>query len=107
MNWFYLLLAILLEVAGTASMKFSDGLTKIVPSILMVPFYAASFTFLAFSLKTLDVSVAYAIWSGMGIILITIIGFFYFGEQLSGLKILAILLIVTGVVILNFTGEAH
>lgn len=107
MNWFYLLLAILLEVAGTASMKYSDGLTKIVPSILMVFFYATSFTFLAFALKSLDVSVAYAIWSGMGIILITIIGFFYFGEPVSGLKIFAILLIVAGVVILNFTGKAH
>jgi small multidrug resistance pump len=107
MNWIYLLAAILLEVAGTASMKFSNGLTKIVPSLLMIPFYAASFTFLALSLKTIDVSIAYAIWSGMGMILITVIGMFYFGESMSGLKLFAILLILIGVVILNVTGDAH
>lgn len=107
MQWIYLALAILLEVAGTTTMKMSDGLSKLLPSILMFVFYVSSFSFLALALKNIEVSIAYAIWSGMGIVLITLIGFQYFGESLSPVKLISIGLILIGVVMLNMTGNAH
>ncbi|MGE6630616.1 DMT family transporter [Bacillus sp. NPDC077027] len=103
MAWVYLCLAILLEVAGTTSMKLSNGFTKLVPSILLIIFYLGSLLFLTLTLKTIEVSIAYAIWSGMGIVIIACIGVFYFNESFHLLKIISIILIVIGVATLNFT----
>jgi len=86
-------------------MKLSDGFTKIMPSVLLILFYICSLYFLTLTLKSLEVSIAYAIWSGMGMIIITLIGFMYFNESVSLLKIVAIALIIIGVVTLNMTGE--
>lgn len=107
MHWIYLCLAILFEVAGTTAMKLSDGLTKIIPSILIFVFYICSFVFLSFALKGIEMSIAYAVWSGMGIVTITIIGFFYFGENINLIKGVVIFFILSGVVILNFSSETH
>lgn len=104
MHWIYLIAAILFEVAGTSSMKASEGFTKVGPSILLMVFYIASLSFLTLALKGLDVSLAYAVWSGMGIVIITFIGVFYFGETITWLKAMAIILIIAGVVILNVAG---
>lgn len=102
--WFALVSAIVLEVAGTTSMKLSEGFTKLVPSLFLFLFYAASFAVLTFALKKIDVSVAYAIWSGVGTALIAVIGITFFGESGSALKIGSILLIILGVVGLNLSG---
>ena len=75
MGWIYLLSAILLEVSGTMSMKLSEGLTKTIPSILIFIFYGLSLSLLTLALKSIPVSVAYAIWSGIGTALIAVIGF--------------------------------
>ncbi len=106
-HWFYLTCAILLEIAGTTSMKLSHGFTKIVPSILIFVFYATSFVALTLALKKIDVSIAYAIWSGVGTALIAIIGIAYFREPATIVKILSILLIIIGVVGLNLGGIKH
>lgn len=106
-HWLLLATAILLEVAGTTSMKFSEGFTRLLPSVLLFVFYAASFTLLTMALRRIEVSVAYAIWSGMGTALISVIGFIYFQETVSVLKIVSILLIIIGVVGLNLEGGAH
>ena len=103
--WFYLLLAIVLEVMGTASMKLSEGFTKTLPSVLMFVFYLASLTALNFALKKFDVSMAYAIWSGLGTALITVIGFYLFKESMSPMKIISIGLIILGVIGLHLSGE--
>ncbi len=66
MNWFYLALAIVLEVSGTTCMKLSQGFTKILPSILMFILYGLSFASLTFVLKKMDVGIAYAVWAGVG-----------------------------------------
>jgi len=105
--WFYLSIAIVLEVAGTTSMKISDGFTKIIPSILMFIFYLASLAVLTMALKKLDVSMAYAVWAGLGTALIAIIGIFYFHESATFLKMVSILLIIAGVVGLNLSGAKH
>jgi len=104
-HWLLLAGAIVLEVAGTTSMKLSEGFTKLVPSILIFVFYAASFMGLTLALKKIEVGVAYAIWSGVGITLITIIGIIYFREGITALKLVSIGLVIIGVVGLSL-GEA-
>lgn len=106
MAWFYLTAAIILEVAGTTCMKLSQGFTKLTPSILMFVFYVSCFALLSLSLKKIEVSVAYAIWSAAGITLISIIGAVFFSESFSALKIISTLLIIIGVVGLKLSGGA-
>ena len=105
--WFYLAGAIALEAAGTTSMKLSGGFTNLVPSILIFLFYAASFVALTFALKGIDVSLAYAIWSGIGTVVIATIGFLYFQEPATALKIVSIGIIVVGVAGLKLSGVNH
>jgi len=105
--WLYLALAILLEVTGTTCMKLSEGFTKLVPSILLFVFYSLSFGMLTLALKRIDVSVAYAVWSGMGTALIATIGVLWFKEPITALKLISLALIIGGVVGLNLSGGAH
>ena len=98
MHWLYLLLAILFEVLGTTAMKLSEGFTKTTPSIAMAIFYILSLVMLTLTLKKIDVSIAYAIWSGLGTALIAGIGIMVFGESLTPLKIASIALIILGVI---------
>jgi len=99
--WIYLLIAILTEVVGTTMMKVSQGLTRLIPSILMFVFYAVSFIFMALALKKLEVSTAYAIWSGLGTAVIAAIGILWFQESFSILKLAGTGLVIAGVVLLN------
>ncbi len=107
MSAVYLLLAILLEVAGTTSLKLSAGFTRLVPSILIFVFYALSFSVFTLALKKIEVSVGYAIWAGLGTALIATIGVLYFKEPLTALKLLSLALIIGGVVGINVSGMAH
>jgi small multidrug resistance pump len=97
MSWLYLSLAILFELAGTTAMKFSAGLTRPVPILFMGLFYGVSFLTLALALRYIDVSVAYAIWSGIGTAAVALIGFIWFKESINRLKIASIALIIVGV----------
>ncbi|MED3624444.1 multidrug efflux SMR transporter [Neobacillus thermocopriae] len=101
MGWLYLILGILAELIGTTSMKLSEGFTKLTPSISIFIFYGLSLTLVTLSLKTIDISIAYAIWSGVGTASIAVIGILFFREDLSLLKILSISFIIIGVVGLN------
>lgn len=107
MMWIYLLLAILLEVSGTTCMKLSEGFTRTVPSILLFVFYSLSFGMLTLALKRIDVSVAYAVWSGVGTALIATIGVLWFKEPITALKLFSLALIIGGVVGLNLGGGTH
>ena len=98
MGWLYLILAIILELFGTSMIKLSNGLTVLWPTIAMFAGYVLCFIFLSFALKTIDMSVAYAIWSAVGIVLIAIIGIVFFHENIKFAKLAGILLIVTGVI---------
>lgn len=106
-HWLFLTLAIVFEVAGTTAMKFSDGFSKWLPSILIFVFYGVSFTLLTLALKKIDVSVAYAIWSGVGTALIAVIGVLMFKDPMNAMKVISIALIILGVVGLNFSGAKH
>ena len=107
MTWLYLVLAILLEVSGTTCMKLSEGFTRMVPSILLVVFYTLSFGMLTLALKKIDVSIAYAIWSGVGTALIASIGVLWFKEPATAMKLISLALIIIGVVGLNLGGGTH
>lgn len=106
MSWLYLVLAIVSEVAGTTSMKLSEGFAKPVASVAIFVFYAFSIGFLTLTLTRIDVGVSYAIWSGLGTALIATIGVVWFGEPVTALKLASLALIVVGVVGLNL-GGAH
>lgn len=93
----YLCLAVLFEVAGTTSMKLSDGFNNVLPSVLIFIFYTISFVFLTLTLKRMEVSVVYAIWSGLGTLVIAVIGMIYFHEPVTIIKILSLSLIIVGV----------
>ena len=107
LSWLYLLIAIVLEVCGTTSMKLSEGFTRLAPSILMFVFYLASLAVLNLALKEIPVSVTYAVWAGVGTALIAVVGVAWFGEPISPVKAGSILLIILGVVGLNLGGGAH
>ena len=107
MCWIYLILAILFEVTGTTFMKMSEGLTRTIPVILMFIMYIASIAALSLALKKIEVGIAYAIWSGTGTALITIIGIALFRESITSMKITGILIVIAGVTILNIAGSPH
>lgn len=96
-----LFLAIVSETAGTSFLKQSEGMTRLWPSLGTVVTYALSFYFLSLVLKVMPVSIAYAIWSAVGIVLIAIIGWVAFGQALDAPALLGMGLIVAGVLIIN------
>lgn len=98
LGWTYLAAAILLEITGTTCMKLSYGFSKFLPSALMVFFYLLSFSALTMALKQIPVSTAYAVWSGVGTVLIAVIGFAFFREIVTLPKLGSIVLIIIGVV---------
>ena len=95
--WFYLGVAIVSEVAATSALKASEGFTRLWPSLLVVAGYAAAFYFLSLTLKSIPVAVGYAVWSGVGIALIALIGWLFFKQALDAPTLLGLALIVAGV----------
>jgi small multidrug resistance pump len=98
MSYLFLALGILFEVLGTICMKFADGFSRLVPSIFVFIFYSLSLVALVFVLKKLPVSVAYAIWAGLGTALIAVIGILWFKEPFTFIKLVSILFIVLGII---------
>ena len=96
-NWVFLGFGIIFEVLGTICMKQAEGFTKLVPSLLVFLFYGISLVSLIFVLKRMEVSIAYAIWASMGIVLIAVIGMIFYKEPVSLAKIISIGLIVAGI----------
>lgn len=88
-------------------MKISNGLTKLIPSLGMFIAYFLCFSIFSLALKKIDVSIAYAIWSGVGITVISILGVLFFKESMNITKIISIILIITGIIGLNLSGVSH
>jgi len=99
--WALLAVAILAEVVGTSFLKSADGFTRLWPSLAVVASYVVAFGFLGLALRTLPVGIAYAVWSGVGVALIAVIGWVVFRQRLDAAAIIGIALIVAGVVVLN------
>ena len=101
-----LALAITAEIIATSALKMSHGFSRLIPSIVVVVGYGATFFFLSLTLRSIPIGVAYAIWSGVGIAVISLIGWLFFKQSLDLAAVLGIGLIITGVLILNFFSHA-
>ena len=108
MHWLYLLTAVVFETIGTSALKASEGFTRAAPSALVVVAYALSFFLLSQALRAMPVGVAYAVWSGLGIVLIALIGRIVFGQTLDAPALIGIGLIAAGIVTLSlFSNATH
>jgi small multidrug resistance pump len=105
-DYVYLAIAILSEVIGTTALKASEGFTRPIPSLIVVAGYASAFYFISLCLKTISIGVAYAIWSGVGIILIALLGWLVYGQAIDRAGAIGMGLIILGVVILNMFSKA-
>ncbi|WII70823.1 multidrug efflux SMR transporter [Bdellovibrio sp. 22V] len=105
MAYVYLAAAIIFEVVGTITMKYSEGFTKVIPVILTLVCHGICFVALAVALKSLPISMVYAIWAGVGTAIMAFIGMMMFNEPLPLQKVLATTLIIVGVVMLNFADK--
>ncbi|WP_038174198.1 MULTISPECIES: DMT family transporter [Vibrio] len=101
MTYLYLVIAIIAEVIATSALKASEGFTKLAPSVLVVIGYGVAFYFLSLVLKVIPVGIAYAVWSGLGVVLVASIGVIMFAQKLDFAAIAGMVLIVTGVIVMN------
>ena len=104
-NWLILFIAIVAEVIATSALKSSEGFTKPIASIVVVLGYMIAFYCLSLTLKTIPVGIAYAVWSGVGIVLITTVAWFVFDQKLDVWGIIVIALIMSGVLVLNLLSK--
>mgnify|MGYP001169408432 FL=1 len=102
MKWIYLIIAIIAEVIATSALKESQGFSKLFPSIIVIMGYSFTFYFMSLTLKEISIGITYAIWSGMGILLISLIGYFKYNQTLDTPAILGMTFILFGVIILRF-----
>jgi small multidrug resistance pump len=101
MHYLFLLIAIVAEVVATSALKASEQFTRLIPSLLVVAGYATAFYFLSLTLQSIPVGVAYAIWSGLGIVLVTVVGAALFRQIPDAAAIAGMALIIAGVVVMN------
>jgi len=101
MHWLYLTIAIIAEVVATSALKLNKGFTHILPSIISIIGYSTAFYFLSITLKYIPLGITYAIWSAVGIVLISIIGYIFFGQILDYYAKIGLFFIVLGVIIIN------
>ena len=106
-HWILLFAAILSETIATSALKASDGFSKMLPSVLVVIGYGVAFYLLSLTLKTIPVGISYAIWSGLGVVLITLVGWLLFDQKLDTPSMLGIALIISGVVVMNVFSNSH
>ena len=105
-KWIYLTLAIFSEVMATASLKSTEGFTKLWPSVLVLIGYSAAFYFLSMTLDSIPIGIAYAIWSGVGVAAITLVSIFFFDQKIDTAGFIGIGLIVAGVIVLRIFSES-
>lgn len=106
MHWLYLLLAIGAEVFATSALKLADGFTRLVPSIAVILGYGVSFYCLSLALRTIPVGIAYALWSGIGVVFIAIIGWLVYDQRLDLPAVAGLGLILAGVLVINLLSKS-
>lgn len=105
-NWILLTIAIVSEVIATSALKASEGFTRLGPSVLVVVGYASAFYFLSLTLRSIPVGIAYAVWSGVGVVLITLVGWLWLDQKLDAPALIGMGLIVAGVLVLNIFSKS-
>ena len=106
MHFLYLIVAIVAEVIGTSALKASDGFTRLAPSLVVLVSYAAAFYFLSLTLRVMPVGIAYAFWSGIGIVLISLVGYVWYRQSLDFPAMLGMALILAGVLVTNLFSKS-
>ena len=101
-----LVVAIVFEVLGTSAMQAAQHFSRLGPTLMMVICYAIAFFFLSWSLRYVPVGIAYAIWSGLGIVLISLVGYLFFGQKLDLAAVVGLALIIAGVLVLNLFSKS-
>ncbi|WP_299280752.1 SMR family transporter [uncultured Tateyamaria sp.] len=101
LHYIYLVLAVTAETIGTTALQASNQFTRFGPTVVVVLAYGVAFYFLGIALKYIPVGIAYALWSGLGIVLIALIGFAVFGQRLDGAALLGLGLIIAGIVVIQ------
>lgn len=101
MQWFLLSVAIVAEVIATSLLKSTEGFTRLWPSVTVVVCYETAFILLSLSLKRIPVGIVYAVWSGLGVALVTLIAWLFLGQVLDAAGVVGVALILGGVVVLN------
>ncbi len=101
MNWLFLTLAIVAEVVATSALKVSDGMTRLQPALIVVIGYGLAFYLLGLALRSIPVGLAYGIWAGMGMVLMTLVGWLHFREPLDAAAVVGLGLILAGVAIIQ------
>lgn len=101
MVWLYLALAITTEVIATTALKFCEGFTRPLPSLLVIGGYAGAFYFLSKVLNHLPIAIAYAIWSGVGVALVGVVGWIWLDQKMDAAALVGIGLIIAGVIVIN------
>ena len=104
-SWLLLAASVAAEVAGTIALRYADGFTRPVPSLLVTVAYAAAIWLMSLSVRHLEVGLAYAVWAGSGTALTAILGILWFSESMTLLRIGGVALIVVGVVMLNLQAQ--
>lgn len=107
MPYLYLAIAIITEIIGTSFLKSAEGFTKFWPTLGTLISFAICFYFLSTTMKYLPLNITYATWAGLGLVLTTIVSVIIFKENVNLISIFSILLIITGVVLLNIFGSSH
>jgi small multidrug resistance pump len=105
-NWIFLGGAVVAEVIATSALKASEGFSKLVPSLVVVAGYAVAFYLLSLTLRSIPVGIAYAVWSGLGVVLIALVGWLVFGQRLDAPALAGMALIVAGVLVMNLFSKA-
>ena len=100
MNWLYLSIAIFSEVIATSTLKATEGFTRWVPSLVVIVGYASAFYFLSLTLRTIPLGIAYAVWCGVGIVLVSLVGWIVFKQSLDAAALVGITLIIAGVAVM-------
>ena len=100
-HWLALAIAIVAEVIGTTALKASNEFTRLIPSLIVVVGYGTAFYFMSISMRVLPVGIMYAIWSGMGIVLISVLGWLVFRQTLDTPAVIGLAFIIAGVIIIN------
>ncbi len=105
-SWLFLTIAVFGEVIATSALKPSEGFTKLLPSAIVIIGYGTAFYFLSLVLKSIPVGVAYAVWSGLGVVLVTTVAWVLYGQRIDAWGFVGISLIVCGVLVLNLLSKA-
>ena len=106
MSFLYLIIAIVSEVIATSAMKASDGFSQLSASIITVIGYAIAIYFLSLTMKTIPVGITYALWSGAGIILVSLVGFFYYKQHLDLAAIIGLVFMIIGILIIHLFSKS-